>query len=203
MNTYGLPDHLIQPPAYEAVAFEDIEEDKFYYVRMTKANGSLVDMVLFTDPSPRWKNAEEVRPKLVASRGFKRVVDEAILAEAGVSVADEHANKVVARDEFLSYFEDPDDPEFEEAFFKLPYAKDAENKLIPEDWFEHQVYLTFPVGKEYIKMEFDPTEYGYVFYKEAASAITANVGQRRGTRRPRRKQRKTRRRLNRRRYSSQ
>ncbi len=140
MNTYDLPDRLIEPPAYEAVAFEDIEEDKFYYVRMTKYDGSFVDMILFTDPSPRWKNEEKVRPKLVASRKFKRVVDIDILAEAGVEVADEHANKVVSMDEFLSYFEDPDDPEFEEAFFKLPYAKDAEDKLIPEDWFEHQVF---------------------------------------------------------------
>jgi len=225
MNTYDLPTNLIEPPAYEAVAFEDIEEDKFYFVRMTKTDGILVDMVLFTDPFPRGsvrrvKDENTVRPFLVATRGFKRVVEKAILDEAGVSIAGEHANKVVSMDEFLSFFDDPEDPEFEMAFTKLPYAKDAEDHLIPTDWLEHDLNshpLRFPVGKEYIKMEFNPSEYGYVFYKEAtvstnasASATSAtnavssaSAGQRRGTRRPRRKQRKTRSRLNRRRYSSQ
>jgi hypothetical protein len=113
---------------------------------------------------------------------------------------EEHEGKVLTFDEFNTIVNDH--VRSSEVFDKLEYAKDANDQIVPEEWFIYEHQLIYPVGREFIKMEISDAEYAYVFFKKveeepaAAAAEGAGVGGRRKTRRrrsTRRRRRNTRR----------
>lgn len=171
MDSWDSIEGVFGPPDYVPVAFDDLEKDKFYYVRMTTPTLSFSDMILYTDIKPNWKNDEEVRPYLIASRKYKRVFEPAVLQE--------HSGKILTMDEV--------DDLVTEMFDQFPYATDETGTLMPAPWHEHSFPLKYPISKEHIKMEISDTEYGYVFFKKAEAALVhEGGGRRRRTRRVRR-----------------
>lgn len=146
-------------PDYVPVAFEDLEKDKFYYVRMTTHDLSFSDMILYTDRTSTWKDDKEVHTYQIASRKFKRVFEPAVLAE--------HAGKVLTMDEV--------DDLVTEIFHQLPYATDETGSLMPAPWHAHPYPLKYTISREHIKMEISDAEYGYVFFKKAEAAVTNNA----------------------------
>jgi hypothetical protein len=182
-NVFLLPDGVFGPPEYNPVSFENLEQDTFYLVRMTApVTHAFVDLVLLTTHALTWKTADRVRPKLLATRKFKRMFDiqtmldqgliipdgeEGVMDEEGnfpphVSDVNQHDGEATTLDDFTEIV---DHPRAEEVFFKLPYATDENGALVPDEWFEHDVLMTYPILKDEVKMEVDPAEVGYVFYK--------------------------------------
>ena len=176
MEDWELVEGVFGPPEYEPVAFEDLEIDKFYYVRMTTHVLSFSDMILLTYR----KNEREVRSYLIASRKYKRV------HEGEMKTVDDVSNNEA------------------ENFHTFPYALNEAGGLIPAPWTEHPLDpplgpLSYNISKNHIKMEIGDTEYGYVFFKkvedEGAVAAPASINQvgEEGRRRRHTRRRRTRR----------
>jgi hypothetical protein len=182
-NVFLLPDGVFGPPEYSPVSFENLEQDTFYLVRMTSPiTHAFVDLVLLTTHAPTWKTADRVRPKLLATRKFKRRFDIQTMLDQGLIIPDgeegemdeegnfpphvsdvnQHDGEATTLDDFTEIV---DHPRAEEVFFKLPYATDENGAMVPDEWFEHDVLMTYPIMKDEIRMEVDPAEHSYVFYR--------------------------------------
>jgi hypothetical protein len=74
----------------------------------------------------------------------------------------------------------------EETFHRLPYAKDDNDQLVPDEWMIHRFQMTYPIDKDRMKMEIDPDEYSYVFFKktEQQEGGSRTCHQRRGEEEP-------------------
>ena len=212
MNDPELPETPFSPPDYVPVSFENLEQDKYYLVRMTTHGLFFSDLLLFTGHAVNWKNADRVRPKLDASRKFKRIFSIEKMLETGILIPDEqeeveadeegnlplrvgdvnqHDGEIVTMDQFTEIV---NHPRAEEVFNKLPYATGENGVLLPDEWFEHPVPLTYPINKDDIKMEVSDAEYGYVFFKKMDAQEGGRRRRRRSMRRRRSARRTTRRR---------
>ena len=208
-NAFILPDEVFGPPEYAPVSFENLEQDTVYLVRMTTPDLAFVDLALQTTHAENWRTAVSIRPYLIATRNFKRVFDLEKLLENGIIIPDgeeaeedengnaplhvadvaQHENEILTFDEFIAIVGDYGDTDA--TFKRLPYAMDANEVLVPEDWKIHDFDLIYSVSKDFIKMEISDAEYGYVFFKKVEQV----GGKRRHTRRCRsiRRRRSTRR----------
>ena len=217
-DAFILPNETFGPPEYEPVSFENLEQDTIYLVRMTTHDLAFVDLVLQTTHAVNWRTDDAVRPKLMARRGFKRVVsiekmlEEDLLIPDGeeavedadgnlpLHVADvlQHDGEIMNMTEFADLV--GDHGKVEDVFRQFEYAVDGNGVMIPDDWtiFDEPL-LTYPVGKDFIRMEISAEEYGYVFFKK----VEQQAGGRRKRSSTRRRQRSTRRRSSKRRTTRQ
>ena len=219
-DPFLLPDEPFGPPGYEPVSFENLDQDTDYLVRWTKHNLGFQDLAVHTTHAVNWKTDDTVRPLIVATRKFKHVFSIQVLFEEGLVLAEgqemvededgempllaadleEHEGKVVTFEEFNAIVHDH--LRSSDVFEKLELAKDANDQLIPEEWFIYEDQLIYPIGREFIKMEISDAEYGYVFFKPAEELVVAAAegaaaapgagvgGRRRSTRRQRRSRRR-------------
>jgi hypothetical protein len=211
-DVFLLPDEVFGPPDYEPVSFENLDQDTMYPVRMTTHDHGFVDLILQTTHAVNWRTADTVRPKLMATRQFKRVFNIEKMLEEGILIPDEaeaaededgnvplhvadvahHEGEDVTMDTFTEIL--GDHGRAEEVFKKLPYAKDANDMLVPnDDWLVHDAdfLMTYPVGKDFIKMEINGEEYGYVFFKKVVEQAGGSRRKRSSTRRSNTRRRRT------------
>jgi len=185
----NLPEGILEPPGYTPVSFENIEQDTWYFVRMTTHRPIFTDLLIYTGHAPGWKYDDQIRPVLHGQRWYKHVFDIPILLEHGIIVPDgdevesifnnngyeftpkqvsevaQHADEIVTESEYDEIV--GDHPDGDIGFAKLPYAKDANDVLMTTPWevFEHT--WTYPIYKDLINMEIDPEHHSYVIYKKA------------------------------------
>lgn len=204
-NPFILPDGAFGLPEYEPVSFENLEQDTIYLVRMTTHDLAFVDLVLQTTHAENWRTDNAVRPKLMGRRGFKRVVsiqkmlDEDILIpdeEEAVEDADgdlplhvadvlQHDGEIMNIEEFADLV--GDHGKAEDVFREFEYAIDGNGTMISDDYTIFDDLLTYPVGKDFIRMEISAEEFGYVFFKKVEQQVGGKSRFRKGRRTRRRR----------------
>ena len=174
-----LPEPLPAGPitAYPQVNFENIEGDRYYYVRLQTAPyeggpPGFTDYIFFTDTTvPGWKTQFYVKPYERFSRGYKRVFTSQLLVQEGAPLpanAAELEGSFMGNVEYTASFDEDNImnaaivPRIARAWAKMPYAVDDAGEFVFEPWQAEG--LPFPLFMLRANIDPEQGQDGYTFY---------------------------------------